>query len=151
MSLEQHALGRQRHDLEGTDCWPDHCWTTTNSVRLWIRGDKSSNNRTFGVARIRKSGAKRFGQPKVFKMMPVFDFTGIVNFDGLSTNQGYDYQIGYVFADGEPDDLSISSKDDWSDAAHGTLRTAVSNSTDHTSFIFGFMSVLVAPVRRVIL
>lgn len=112
-------------------------WTTTNSVRLWARGDESSKNRTFGVARIRKSGALKFRKPKVFKMMPVFDFTGIVDFDGLSTNQSYDYQIGYVFADGEPDELPIGSKDDWSDAANGTLRTAVSNTTDKTSFIFG--------------
>ncbi len=112
-------------------------WTTTNSFRLWVRGDESSTNRTFGVARIRKSGAAKFGKPKVFKMMPVFDFTGIVNFDGLSTNLRYDYQIGYFFAEGEPADLSITSKDDWRDAANGTFRTAVSNTTDNTSFIFG--------------
>lgn len=112
-------------------------WTTTNSVRLWARGDESSKNRTFGVARIRKSGAEKFGKPRVFKMMPVFDFTGIVNFDGLSIKQSYDYQIGYVFADGEPDQLSINSKDYWGDAANGTFQTAVSNTTDKTSFIFG--------------
>lgn len=112
-------------------------WTTTNSIRLWARGEGSSKNRTFGVARIRKSGAATFGKPKVFKMMPVFDFTGIVNFDGLSTNQRYDYQIGYILADGEPDEILINSKDDWSGAANGTFRSAVSNTTDKTSFIFG--------------
>ena len=112
-------------------------WTTTNFVRLWARGDESSSNRTFGVARIRKSGVEKFGNAKVFKMMPVFDFTGIVEFDGLSTNQSYDYQIGHIFADGEPDDILVSSRDDWSDAANGTFETAVSNTTDNTSFIFG--------------
>ena len=112
-------------------------WTTTNFVRLWARGDESSSNRTFGVARIRKSGVEKFGKAKVFKMMPVFDFTGIVEFDGLSTNQSYDYQIGHIFADGEPDDILVSSRDDWSDAANGTFETAVSNTTDNTSFIFG--------------
>ena len=72
-------------------------------------------------------------------MMPVFDFTGIVNFDGLSTNQRYDYQIGYILADGEPDEILINSKDDWSGAANGTFRSAVSNTTDKTSFIFWVM------------
>jgi hypothetical protein len=84
-------------------------WTTTNSARLWARGDEISQNRTFGAARIRKSGEKNFGVSKIFKMMPVFDYTGIIDFDGLSTNRNYDYQIGYFFADGEPGDLSINS------------------------------------------
>ena len=69
--------------------------------------------------------------------MPVFDYTGIIDFDGLSTNQNYDSQIGYFFAGGEPGDLSINSNDDWSDAADGTFRTAVPNATDSTSFVFG--------------
>jgi len=112
-------------------------WTTTNSARLWARGDETSQNRTFGAARIRKSGEKSFGVSKIFKMMPVFDYTGIIDFDGLSTNQNYDSQIGYFFAGGEPGDLSINSNDDWSDAADGTFRTAVPNATDSTSFVFG--------------
>jgi len=70
-------------------------WTTTNSARLWARGDETSQNRTFGAARIRKSGEKSFGVSKIFKMMPVFDYTGIIDFDGLSTNQNYYSQIGY--------------------------------------------------------
>lgn len=112
-------------------------WTTTNSVRLWARGDASSESRTFGAARIRKSGTANFGKAKIFKMMPVFDFTGIVDFDGLPTNQAFDYQIGYFFADGEPGDIVIDSEDNWSDAANGTFQTAVSNSADSTSFVFG--------------
>mgnify|MGYP002528425316 CR=1 FL=1 len=112
-------------------------WTTTNSTRLWARGEMSSQSRTFGIARIRKSGAAAFGKPKVFKMMPVFDFTGIVDFDGLATNRSYDYQIGYIHADGEPNDIAVGPNDDWSQAASGAIRTAVSNATDSTTFIFG--------------
>ncbi len=111
-------------------------WTTTNATRLWARGEKS-DSRTFGVARIRKRGAQNFGPAKVFKMMPVFDFTGIADFGGLSANQEYDYQIGYVFADGEPNEISVGAGDDWSDAANGSFRTAIANSEDRMSFVFG--------------
>ena len=112
-------------------------WTTTNSARLWARGEPDSESRTFGVARIRRSGSARFGPAKVFKMMPGFDFTGIIDFDGLSTNQSYEYQIGYFFADGEPGQITIGAADDWGGAAAGSFRTAVSDSTPNTSFVFG--------------
>lgn len=111
--------------------------TTTNSVRLWARGDASSEARTFGVARIKKTGAAKFGAPKVFKMMPVFDYTGIVDFGGLVTNQIYDYEIGHVFANGEPGDVSIDETDFWDRAARGTFKTAVSDASKDTSFVFG--------------
>ncbi|MDP6830498.1 MAG: alkaline phosphatase D family protein [Alphaproteobacteria bacterium] len=70
-------------------------------------------------------------------MMPVFDFTGIVEFDGLTTNQNYDYQIGYVFAAGEPGDLLAGSNYNWDIAASGSFRTAPVDSTDSMSFVFG--------------
>lgn len=108
--LQSYVLGGDIMIIKEPTVGPIIGWTTTNSVRLWARGDESSKSRTFGVARIRKSGAEKFGKPKVFKMMPVFDFTGIVDFGALSTNQSYDYQVGYVFADGEPDELSINLK-----------------------------------------
>ncbi len=111
--------------------------TTTNSGRLWARGEKSSESRTFGIARIRRTGTQNFGQAKVFKMLPVFDFTAIVDFKNLTTNQSYDYQIGYVFADGEPHEIPVDATVDWTDAANGCFRTAVANGTDKTSFIFG--------------
>lgn len=135
--LQSYVLGGDIMIIKEPTVGPIIGWTTTNSVRLWARGDESSKSRTFGVARIRKSGTEKFGKPKVFKMMPVFDFTGIVDFGALSTNQSYDYQVGYVFADGEPGELSINSKDDWSDVTNGTFRTAVSDTTDNTSFVFG--------------
>lgn len=112
-------------------------WTTTNSARLWTRGDRRSNKRTFGAARIRKSGDERFDEAKVFKMMPSFDFTAIVDFAGLKANQSYDYQIGYFFADGEPGDIKITDSDIWQQAASGTFKTVASESAGETCFAFG--------------
>lgn len=112
-------------------------WTTVNSVRLWARGECSSEFRTFGVARIRESKSGSFGTTKVFKMMPTFDFTGIVDFGSLSTNQLYEYQIGYLFANGELDEIKIDESYDWNGAVTGYFRTAVSNSTPDISFVFG--------------
>ncbi len=70
-------------------------------------------------------------------MMPTFDFTGIIDFGGLSPNQSYEYQIGYFFADGEPGQMTIDTADDWEDAATGTFRTAVPLRTPTASFVFG--------------
>ena len=67
--------------------------TTAGSVRLWGRGDGSFKSgqpprRCFGLARIAK-GNGPFGSPVMFKMKPHFDFTGIVNFDGLNSDTAY--------------------------------------------------------------
>ena len=112
-------------------------WTTKNSARLWARGEHNPEHRTFGAGRIRPSGARRFRPAKVFKMKPLFDFTGIADFKSLTTNSSYEYQIGYFFADGEPGEQKIVGTDDWSGAASGTFRTAAPDNTHETSFVFG--------------
>ncbi len=112
-------------------------WTTVSSARLWARGEQRCDTRTFGAARIRKSGDMRYGEAKVFKMMPSFDFTAIVDFADLEVNQSYDYQIGYFFADGEPGDIEITESDNWHEAARGTFKTVASKSAGETSFVFG--------------
>jgi alkaline phosphatase D len=105
----------------------------TNNARIWARGDLAKNDRCFGVARIRRAGVAGFGPAKIFKMKPVFDFTGIVNFDNLVANQRYDYQVGYFFGGGDLANVTI----DWRDATAGTFKTAVKNSSDDLSFVFG--------------
>lgn len=115
-------------------------WTTPESFRLWGRGTKDEADRFrrwFGVAHIRRAGTAVFGAPKFFKMKAVFDFTGIVSFDGLTANKAHDYEIGYIGADGELEDLPVDMPLDWTDASRGQVTTAADETARETSFILG--------------
>ena len=106
--------------------------TTPTRVRIWGRSEANLLNqlpmRSFGAVRVRKAakGRRRAGawlSPRVFKMNPNFDMTGIGIVDRLQTQTAYDYQIGHFFSDGEIADARFSEQD-WHDCNHGTFTTA---------------------------
>ncbi|MEM7350564.1 MAG: alkaline phosphatase D family protein [Acidobacteriota bacterium] len=114
--------------------------TTKNSVRLWGRGQRhgprDSPRRVFGVAEVRREG-KDTSETRFFKMLPKFDFTGIVEFSGLKSDKPYRYRMGYVLAEMEPDEIEAAQpKLDWGEAEWIPFHTAPA-SNGNISFVFG--------------
>ncbi|ELS05305.1 phosphodiesterase/alkaline phosphatase D [Xenococcus sp. PCC 7305] len=114
----------------------------TNHVRIWGRAiyqPLASNKprRTFGVARIRKKDGGSYGAPRVFKMNPNFDMSGVIVFTNLEPNTKYTYQIGWFFSDKEPDEIRSSEKWDWHDADRGEFQTASEDPNQAKTFVFG--------------
>lgn len=113
-------------------------WTGETSTRLWGRGKSLPGRRCFGAARIREAGTAKFSAAKYFKMMPHFDFTGIIDFDQLSLGKRYEYQIGFYPAKGGlGDQPPKNTKFDWSRASKGTVELDKGSDSDATSFVFG--------------
>ena len=104
--------------------------TTPERVRIWGRADFESTpkgpRRAFGAVRLRKPG-NRFAAPQFFKMNPNFDMTGVTVLSGLEEQARYHYEIGWFFADLEPDDLSRRHSYDWSEAQPGEFTTATAD------------------------
>ncbi len=111
-----------------------------NEARIWGRAKpkKRSNGmrRCFGAARIRKSEEQDFGPAHFFKMNPNFDMTGVLVFKDLEPNQSYDYQMGWFFAELEPEDLK-SSMMEWRDANTASFTTGVDDKAAERNFVFG--------------
>ena len=61
--------------------------TTPNRVRIWGRGQANVIDnlprRCFGALRFRPHRASEWQRPRIFKMNPNFDLTGIAILDGL--------------------------------------------------------------------
>lgn len=60
----------------------------TNQVRIWGRAnyqplESGKPRRTFGVARIRKKDGGSYNSPRIFKMNPNFDMSGVIVFTNL--------------------------------------------------------------------
>ena len=114
--------------------------TGTTTVRLWGRGDRheieGGYHRVFGVAQVEIRRGQV--QTKFFKMLPKFDFTGIVNFGGLRTNTTYRYRVGYVLAELEPKELNRlrNANFQWEDDSWNEFRTNPSERSD-ISFLLG--------------
>lgn len=113
--------------------------TTPNRVRIWGRGATDIVNgmprRCFGTIRYRKKGAA-WSTPKVFKMNPNFDLTGVAVVERLSPNEIYEYQIGYFLSEAEPEDAKLS-RAEWSLASEGVFSTATDDSTASRSIVIG--------------
>ncbi len=113
--------------------------TTRSTVRLWGRGDRHGRDtprRVFGVAQLKHPG-KTVPDCRFFKMLPSFDFTGIVEFPGLKAGKSYQYRMGYVLAEMEPDEIHAANLDlDWGDTAWIDFQSAP-GATGNTSFAFG--------------
>src|SRR4051794_22620223 len=97
--------------------------TTPTTVRLWGRGEFSLDRQgaprpCFGVAKLSQPGGP--ATIKVFPMLPHFDFTGIVDFNGLAPDTAYTFEMGYCFAE-LPD--AAPKKIDLGDCSQGSFRT----------------------------
>ncbi|MBE9030379.1 alkaline phosphatase family protein [filamentous cyanobacterium LEGE 11480] len=110
-------------------------------ARIWGRAtyqplESGEPRRAFGIARIKEDGGS-YRAPRIFKMNPNFDMSGIVIFLGLEANTKYIYQIGWFFADKELDEIRSSDKWNWHHADQGAFQTA-SDATDMPrEFVFG--------------
>lgn len=126
--------------LVGLDVGPIVGETTPNRVRIWGRAEGQIVNdmprRCFGVLRYRKDGEENWSQSLYFKMNPNFDLTGIAVVDRLSSNQPYEYEIGYFYSDAELDDAPLREID-WSSASTGTFTTASDDDAQERSLIIG--------------
>jgi alkaline phosphatase D len=115
-------------------------YTTQTSVRVWGRGglDMGSGeaDRCFGVARI-SLRRNKYRKPILFKMKAEFDRTGVVDFEDLDPGISYRVQMGYFFADSEPEALTADLGLDWDEASEGEVTTVPSNPASPASFILG--------------
>ncbi|MGR5501391.1 alkaline phosphatase D family protein [Vibrio sp. DNB22_10_4] len=92
--------------------------------------------RAFGIARIKKIGGS-YRRPIFFKMSPNFDMTGLAIFQDLSSDESYDYQMGWFYSDKELDELSADQSWDWKACDSGRFKTATENSNEQINFVFG--------------
>jgi len=116
--------------------------TDTNQVRIWGRAKyeplKSGfPRRVFGVARIKKQNGGGYGSPKIFKMNPNFDLTGLFVYSNLKKETHYTYQMGWFFSDKELDEINSSDSWDWSLADQGEFQSTSDDPTKERDFIFG--------------
>jgi alkaline phosphatase D len=103
--------------------------TEPTRSRIWIRGEfqreDSDPRRAFGVIRHRKKGTSRWSLPKLFKMNPNFDMTGIAILNDLPPRTRWEYQMGYFWSNLEFEDIDPKLNGaDWDAAASGIFRTA---------------------------
>lgn len=113
-------------------------WTQDESCRIWGRGNKGQDDEyCFGVARIREKGKRRYKPHSVCKMLPVFDYTGVVDFTDLTPDTEYEYEFGYLHKVAEPSDVQKLRNLDWSQADKGSFRTENTENARSTSFVFG--------------
>lgn len=118
-------------------------FTSPDRARVWGRGEcdskKNDPDHCFGVAQIVQEGKK--APPRFFKMLPHFDFTGVVGFDSLAPDARYDFKVGYFHRQVEFDalvkDKKFISSLDWSGASTGQVKTAAEETQKARSFVFG--------------
>ncbi len=122
--------------IEALTVGPIVGWTRDRECRVWGRGDKAPpNHRTTGVARIRRQGDDDFGHPVTCKMLPVFDYTGVIDFGGLQPGTRYEVEFGYVHT--APDGHDLPALTDWSQASKATFKTDDPQTENATDFVFG--------------
>lgn len=114
--------------------------TTPNRVRIWGRGKahviEGQPRRCFGALRIRSHGSTEWSRPKLFKMNPNFDMTGVVIIDRLQPKSLYEYQVGYFFSDAEIDDAGFRETD-WTQVSSGSFRTASDDDRESRTLVIG--------------
>lgn len=114
--------------------------TTPDRVRIWGRGQVNviddQLRRCFGVIRYRPEKQKAWSAPKVFKMNPNFDMTGVVVITKLKPATRYVYNIGYFFSEGELTEATIDETD-WPEAQKSSFMTASDNPNQPRTLIIG--------------
>lgn len=116
-------------------------YTTATDARLWIRGDfqpaPDGYRRAFGVARLRKAGATKWGDPLYVKLPPHFDMTGVVVFPDLTADTDYEYQAGWFFAETSLTNLDETQELEWPGTAPVGFRTGTTKTTAARSYVVG--------------
>lgn len=114
--------------------------TTATRVRIWGRAEAALLDalpmRSFGALRIRERPGGAWSKPRLFKMNPNFDMTGVGIVTELAPSTSYDYEIGHFFSDGEMEDARFADSD-WTDASRGGFTTASDDAKAARSIVVG--------------
>jgi len=115
--------------------------TTPNRVRIWGRSEVALLGnlpmRSFGAVRVRELKANAaWTAPRLFKMNPNFDMTGVGVIPQLTPETSYEYQVGHFFSDGEMKDAKFVESD-WSEASSGRFTTASDDPKAPRSIVVG--------------
>src|SRR5687767_2804124 len=85
--------------------------TTTQSVRIWIRGEGDDTHRTVGVAAIFDAADVLLQPPIYFRLHREYDRTGTVDFIGLQPNTRYIVRAGSLAIDSVDENVFVSDDD----------------------------------------
>lgn len=114
--------------------------TTPNRARIWGRGNANvideQPRRCFGAIRSRAAGSQTWTAPRIFKMNPNFDMTGIGILDRLKPETSYEYEVGYFFSDAELPEARLSESD-WTHVSRGNFLTASKNKRKPRTLVIG--------------
>ncbi len=114
--------------------------TTPERVRVWGRGNTNvideQPRRCFGAIRFRAMGSQVWTGPRIFKMNPNFDMTGIGVLDRLKAETRYEYEVGYFFSDAELPEARLSESD-WTHVSRGNFLTASKNKRKPRTLVIG--------------
>ena len=128
--------------IEGLTVGPIVGHADVDRVRIWGRAayqplESGEPRRAFGVARVRKQDSSDYSPPRIFKMNPNFDMSGVVVFTDLEPNHQYAYQIGWFFSDKELFEVHSSDRWNWHNADSGEFQTASNDPNLSREFVFG--------------
>ncbi len=116
-------------------------YTTPITCRIFGRGEKplTLGVKCHGILRIKKEGQNKFLNSLIFRMNPIFDFSGVTEVDDLEADTVYEYEMGYFFSKDDSELMTEESIDniDWSESSVGSFRTAKAENDKELTFIFG--------------
>lgn len=93
--------------------------------------------RCFGAVRAKSASDTDFGPPRIFKMLPHFDLTGIGIVNGLEPETACEYQAGWFYSEGEPPDPLGGEPLEWDGVPARPFRTAATADDQQRSYVFG--------------
>ena len=69
--------------------------TTTNHVRIFLRGERQDNSLVFAGIRYRRAGEERWSQGVFAKLSILRDMSDVIALNNLATDTDYEYQAGW--------------------------------------------------------
>lgn len=69
--------------------------TTTNHVRIFLRGERQDNSLVFAGIRYRRAGEERWSQGVFAKLSILRDMSDVIALNNLDTDTDYEYQAGW--------------------------------------------------------
>ncbi|QQN99403.1 alkaline phosphatase D family protein [Pseudomonas sp. SW-3] len=69
--------------------------TTTNHVRIFLRGERQDNSLVFAGIRYRRAGEERWSQGVLAKLSILRDMSDVIALNNLATDTDYEYQAGW--------------------------------------------------------
>src|SRR5688572_13562008 len=97
--------------LRAPDPGPIVGHTTTESVRIWIRGEGEDSHRTIGIAAIFDATDILLQGPIYFRLHREYDRTGTVDFVGLLPNTYYIVRAASLAIDSVDEDVFVKDEE----------------------------------------